>query len=152
MEGFQRLLADIESGEIEVFARDTTQPSVFSHQVLNAMPYAFLDDAPLEERRSRAVALRRALPDDARDLASLDPQAIASASANAWPPMRDGDEVHDALLTLGILTETLTSSRGQGPVGGGPTRPLASVARRGWSCRPRPFTATAAWPGSLPNA
>ena len=151
MEGFQRLLADIESGEIEVFARDTTQPSVFSHQVLNAMPYAFLDDAPLEERRSRAVALRRALPDDARDLASLDPQAIASASANAWPPMRDADELHDALLTLGMLTET-DLSRGQrgrwrrtnAPAGFGPSLRMAVSSR--------PFTATAARPGSLPNA
>ena len=69
LDGFKRVLGDIDRGEIEVFARDTTQPSVFSHQILNAMPYAFLDDAPLEERRSRAVALRRALPEDARDLA-----------------------------------------------------------------------------------
>ncbi len=113
VEGFRRLLADIESGEVEVLARDTTQPSVFSHQVLNAMPYAFLDDAPLEERRSRAVALRRALPEDARDLASLDPGAVAAASANAWPGMRDADELHDALLTLGILTDA-DVSRGLG--------------------------------------
>ena len=52
------------------------QPSVFAHQILNAMPYAFLDDAPLEERRARAVSLRRALPEDARDLSALDPDAI----------------------------------------------------------------------------
>ena len=103
LDGFKRVLEGIERGEIEVFARDTTQPSVFSHQILNAMPYAFLDDAPLEERRSRAVALRRALPEDTRDLGSLDADAIADAARAAWPLVRDADELHDALLTLGLL-------------------------------------------------
>ena len=105
LEGCQSLLAGIESGSIEVYGRDTVQPSVFSHQILNAMPYAFLDDAPLEERRARAVSLRRALPDDARDLAQLDPEAIRLESENAWPRVRDADELHDALLTLGVLPE-----------------------------------------------
>ena len=104
-EGLGRLLDQVERGEIEVLARDTTQPSVFSHQILNAMPYAFLDDAPLEERRSRAVALRRALPDDSRDLGSLDSAAIADEALNARPIVRDADELHDALLTLGMLPE-----------------------------------------------
>jgi ATP-dependent Lhr-like helicase len=63
IDGFKRVLEDISSGEVEILARDTTQPSVFSHQILNAMPYAFLDeDGEIGERRSRAVALRRALP------------------------------------------------------------------------------------------
>ena len=105
LEGCRSLLAGIESGEIEVYGRDTVQPSVFSHQILNAMPYAFLDDAPLEERRARAVSLRRALPEDSRDLASLDPEAIRLESHNAWPRIRDKDELHDALLTLGIFPE-----------------------------------------------
>ncbi len=105
LEGCRDLLGGIESGEIEVYGRDTVQPSVFSHQILNAMPYAFLDDAPLEERRARAVSLRRALPEDSRDLASLDPEAIRLESENAWPRIRDKDELHDALLTLGILPE-----------------------------------------------
>ena len=105
VEGLERLLGDIERGDIEVLARDTTQPSVFSHQILNAMPYAFLDDAPLEERRSRAVALRRALPEDSRDLASLDAAAIDGAAQDAWPLARDADELHDALLTMGILPQ-----------------------------------------------
>ena len=103
LDGFKRVLGDIDRGEIEVFARDTTQPSVFSHQILNAVPYAFLDDAPLEERRSRAVALRRALPEDARDLGALDATAVESAARDAWPVVRDADELHDALLTLGML-------------------------------------------------
>ena len=105
VDGLKQVLEAIDRGDIEVFARDTTQPSVFSHQILNAMPYAFLDDAPLEERRSRAVALRRALPDDNRDLGALDLSAIEAAARNAWPLVRDADELHDALLTLGMLPE-----------------------------------------------
>ena len=105
LDGCRELLAGIESGAIEVLGRDTVQPSVFSHQIINAMPYAFLDDAPLEERRARAVPLRRALPEDSRDLARLDPEAIRQESENAWPRIRDVDEMHDALLTLGVLPE-----------------------------------------------
>ena len=105
LDGCRGLLADIESGAIEVLGRDTVQPSVFSHQILNAMPYAFLDDAPLEERRARAVSLRRALPEDSRDLGRLSPEAILLETENAWPRIRDVDELHDALLTLGVLPE-----------------------------------------------
>ena len=105
LEGHKGVLAAIEQGEIEVHARDTVQPSVFSHQILNAMPYAFLDDAPLEERRARAVTLRRALPKDARDLGRLDDAAIAEERANAWPRIRDLEELHDALLGLVVIPE-----------------------------------------------
>ena len=118
VDGCRALLADIESGSIEILGRDTVQPSVFSHQILNAMPYAFLDDAPLEERRARAVSLRRALPDDSRDLGRLDPEAVHLESENAWPRVRDPDELHDALLTLGLLPE--------GPLG--LSRPVMSGA------------------------
>ena len=117
LDGLKSVLASIRSGEIEVFAKDTVQPSVFAHQILNAMPYAFLDDAPLEERRARAVSLRRALPEDARDLSALDPDAIRTESAYAWPAIRDADELHDALLTLGaappdeLAFRTETASR-----------------------------------------
>ena len=104
-EGMLDVLRAIESGEIEVFGKDTLQPSAFSHQLLNAMPYAFLDDAPLEERRARAVTLRRALPEDSRDLGALSPDAIAAAEVYAWPAIRDADELHDALLSLVVLTE-----------------------------------------------
>jgi ATP-dependent Lhr-like helicase len=103
--GLCDVLRGIEKEEIEVYARDTVQPSVFAHQILNAMPYAFLDDAPLEERRARAVSLRRALPEDAQELGALDSQAIQEESANAWPRVRDADELHDALLLLGVLPE-----------------------------------------------
>jgi ATP-dependent Lhr-like helicase len=111
-EGMKDLLGKIERGEIEVYGKDTVQPSVFSHQVLNAMPYAFLDDAPLEERRARAVTLRRALPEDARDLGSLDEEAIAAESAGAWPVARDADELHDTLMTLGVIAETDVDAQG----------------------------------------
>ncbi len=104
-EGMVGVLEAIERGEIEVFGKDTLQPSAFSHQLLNAMPYAFLDDAPLEERRARAVTLRRALPEDSRDLGALSPDAIAEEEAYAWPAIRDADELHDALLSLVVLTE-----------------------------------------------
>jgi ATP-dependent Lhr-like helicase len=110
-DGLVEILRRIESGEIEVLARDTPQPSVFAHQILNAMPYAFLDDAPLEERRARAVSLRRALPENARDLGRLDPQAIRAASQDAWPEARDKDELHDALLGLVLLPEDQVASR-----------------------------------------
>ena len=111
LEGLKSVLASIRAGEIEVFARDTVQPSVFAHQILNAMPYAFLDDAPLEERRARAVSLRRALPEDARDLSALDPDAIREESAYAWPAIRDAEELHDALLTLGVAPPDELASR-----------------------------------------
>ncbi len=106
VDGCKRLLSGITDGSIEIFGRDTVQPSAFSQQILNAMPYAFLDDAPLEERRARAVSLRRALPEDFRDLSALDPTAIERESANAWPRIQDADELHDALLVLGVLPET----------------------------------------------
>ena len=105
LEGLRAVLVSIEKGEIEVYAKDTVQPSVFAHQILNAMPYAFLDDAPLEERRARAVSLRRALPDDSRDLGALDLVAIEEEGRNAWPRVRDPDELHDSLLILGFLPE-----------------------------------------------
>jgi ATP-dependent helicase Lhr and Lhr-like helicase len=98
------LLADIEAGRVELAARDTREPSPFSHGILNANPYAFLDDAPLEERRARAVAVRRSLPlEELRDLARLDPEAVARVKAEAWPVVRDVEELHDALLSLGVL-------------------------------------------------
>jgi ATP-dependent Lhr-like helicase len=94
------VLGGIERGEIRLHARDTTEPSPFSHEVLNAKPYAFLDDAPLEERRTRALSLRRTLPEQQRDLGALDAEAIARVVAEAGPAPRDADELHDALLGM----------------------------------------------------
>ncbi len=104
-EGLERVLAAIESGEIECLAIDTREPSPLSHEILNANPYAFLDEAPLEERRTRAVMARRSLlPEQAGDLAGLDQDAIETVQEQAWPLMRDLDEVHDALLTLALVS------------------------------------------------
>ena len=98
------VLRDIAAGHIELVSRDTREPSPFSYEILNANPYAFLDDAPLEERRARAVATRRTLDVDAlRDLARLDPAAIAQVRAEAWPVVRNADELHDALLVMIVL-------------------------------------------------
>jgi len=105
LEGLRRVLTDLEQGRIEFLARETPLPSVFSHQILNAMPYAFLDDAPLEERRARAVILRRILPEQSSDLGKLNPDAIRAASEDAWPQPRDKEELHDLLLGLMVFPE-----------------------------------------------
>src|SRR5262249_27688184 len=91
-------------GTLRTVAVDTAEPSPFCHEILNANPYAFLDDAPLEERRTRAVQMRRTLgPEDAQSMGALDPAAIAQVAEESWPLVRDRDEVHDALLTLILL-------------------------------------------------
>jgi ATP-dependent helicase Lhr and Lhr-like helicase len=105
VEGLRKVLQKIESGEIQFSGRDTPMPSAFSHQILNAMPYAFLDDAPLEERRARAVILRRALPERADELGRLNPDAIRGAAEDAWPAVRDPEELHDALLGFVLFPE-----------------------------------------------
>jgi ATP-dependent Lhr-like helicase len=101
--GLKEVLALIESGEIQTMARDTAAPSPMAHEILNANPYAFLDDAPLEERRARAVSLRRVDPAAASDLGQLDREAIAEVRAQAWPEIRNSDELHDFLLDVCLL-------------------------------------------------
>ena len=145
LDGCREVLAGIESGEIEIFGRDTVQPSVFSHQILNAMPYAFLDDAPLEERRARAVPLRRALPEDSRDLTRLDPEAIRRESENAWPRIRDIDELHDALLTLGVLPDNPDSRKWPEMAGFSNFSWLQQLADAGRAYRVVTGTGLAAW-------
>jgi ATP-dependent helicase Lhr and Lhr-like helicase len=104
VEGLDRVLRDIKDGRITCLAVDTPAPSQFSHEILNANPYAYLDDAPLEERRARAVEMRRLLPDAVLgDVGRLDPGAIAEVCEEAWPDVRDAEELHDALLTLVAL-------------------------------------------------
>ena len=101
LEGLQRILCGIETGGIRTVAIDTGQASQFSHEIVNANPYAFLDDAPLEERRTRAVQLRQTLGTDVTGGAgAIDPAAIDQVAAESWPDPRDADELHDALLTL----------------------------------------------------
>jgi len=105
IEGFERLLRALEAGTIRVVARDLTEPSPLALEVLSARPYAYLDDAPLEERRTQAVMSRRWLdPESAADIGRLDPEAIKRVRAQAWPDASTPDELHDALLWLGFLT------------------------------------------------
>jgi ATP-dependent Lhr-like helicase len=106
IEGLKEVLTQILDGRIECLAVDTPVPSPFSHQILNANPYAYLDDAPLEERRARAVEMRRVLPEAMLDkLGRLDPAAIVEVREDAWPDARDASELHDALQTLIALPE-----------------------------------------------
>lgn len=101
VDGLIAVITAILSGAIKCLAVDTVTPSPFAHEILNANPYAFLDDAPLEERRARAVEMRRILPEDiAQDIGRLDAMAIADVQQQAWPDIRNADELHDALQTL----------------------------------------------------
>lgn len=103
LDGLLDVLRAVESGKIRTVAIDTPEPSAFSHEILNANPFAYLDDAPLEERRARAVQLRRTLRDDVDGAGLLDPAAIAEVSSESWPVVRDADELHDALSSLIVL-------------------------------------------------
>ncbi|HWP76526.1 MAG TPA: DEAD/DEAH box helicase, partial [Methylomirabilota bacterium] len=104
IDGLRACLTAIHGGQIRRVTRETPEPSVFAHEILNANPYAYLDDAPLEERRARAVTLRRGLPAAvADDIGRLDPEAIAAVVEEAWPDLRSADELHDLLLDLGAL-------------------------------------------------
>jgi ATP-dependent Lhr-like helicase len=122
--GLSDVLTKIHAGELQLVTRDTPEPSPIAHEILNARPYAFLDDAPLEERRTQAVIARRAsAASSATDIGALDPQAIARVRDEARPDPRDADELHDALVVTGFLTveegrsiptalfDTLTSAR-----------------------------------------
>jgi ATP-dependent Lhr-like helicase len=107
VEGFEQLLRGLESGAIRVIARDLTEPSPLALEVLNARPYAYLDDAPLEERRTQAVMTRRWLdPESAADIGKLDPEAIQRVRDEAWPDATNADELHDAMSWLTFLTDT----------------------------------------------
>ena len=105
IDGLIEILGRIERGEIRLHARDTTEPSPMAHEVINVKPYGYLDDAPLEERRARAISLRRTLPEDAKELGTLDLDAIERVRDEAWPVARNVEEVHEALLGLVAVRE-----------------------------------------------
>ncbi|HET9887980.1 MAG TPA: hypothetical protein VFR10_10745, partial [bacterium] len=105
VDGLIEILQGLRDGSIERKAVDTAEPSAFARGILAAQPYSFLDDAPLEERRTQAVASRRTL--DARDadqIGALDPEAIARVREEAWPQPESAEEVHEALLWMGYVT------------------------------------------------
>ncbi|MGH9663375.1 MAG: DEAD/DEAH box helicase, partial [Bryobacteraceae bacterium] len=104
LEGLRTVLDGIANGVIQTAAVDRPEPSVFSHEILNANPYAYLDDAPLEERRARAVQLRRTMRvEDASGIGALDADAISQVIEEARAAVRDPDELHDLLLTQIVL-------------------------------------------------
>ncbi|MBV8672894.1 MAG: DEAD/DEAH box helicase [Acidobacteriaceae bacterium] len=112
LEGLKAVLAAMDDGRIRCVAVDTTIPSVFSHELLNANPYAYLDDAPLEERRARAVAMRGVLPDkELGEAARLSPAAILEIREQIWPDPRDEHELHDLFCSLVIVPADIASDR-----------------------------------------
>ncbi len=132
--GLEELLRGIANGRIRCIAVDTPVPSQFSHEILNANPYAFLDDAPLEERRARAVQMRRTLPASVlEEVGQLDNAAIAQVQAEAWPDVRDADELHDALHTLIALPEECAQDAS-------PWMKSSDVPDEGFRAAPQPWS------------
>ncbi|MGA8287847.1 MAG: helicase-related protein, partial [Acidobacteriaceae bacterium] len=114
--GLKRVLAGIAGGTIHCVAIDTTAPSQFAHELLNANPYAFIDDAPLEERRARAVSMRRTLPASMqKDAGQLDPTAIAAIRSECWPDLRDEHEMHDLLFQVIALPVSMMRQQETSP-------------------------------------
>jgi len=133
IDGLKELLRCIDEGSIRCLSVDTPVPSQFSHEILNANPYAYLDDAPLEERRARAVEMRRMLPESVlEEVGKLDPAAIEQVTEEAWPDVRDADELHDVLHTLVAfpIFDSSTNHVGAGAL----TRPVerSSTAWQAW--------------------
>ena len=116
IDAFEELLRGVESGRIKILARELTQPSPLALEALSARPYAFLDDAPLEERRTQAVMARRWIDAaSAADLGSLDPEAIARVRGEAWPEADTADELCDALSWLVFMTDDEVRSHAAWP-------------------------------------
>ena len=106
IDGLEGLLERLEAGQIEVIGKDLTGPSPLAQEILSARPYAFLDDAPAEERRTMAVRTRSFMdPADAAELGRLDGAAIDKVREEAWPDVRTPDELHDSLVLLGFITQ-----------------------------------------------
>ncbi len=153
-DGLERLLQRLESGAVQVVARDLTAPSPLALEVLTARPYAYLDDAPLEERRTQAVMNRRWLgPESATDIGRLDAAAIQRVREEAWPEAQNADELHDALVWLGYLTQEEVTA--QPPWSGFPGGAGAGEARHaphlaGGRCVDR-RRAAAGIPGGVPG-
>ncbi len=131
IDGLRAVIERINSGAIRCLAVDTPVPSQFSHEILNANPYAYLDDAPLEERRARAVQMRRILPEAVlNEVGRLDQQAIARVRDEARPDVRDSDELHDALQTLVAVPEEMPDADWQQVVDN--WKPFVAELLEGW--------------------
>jgi ATP-dependent helicase Lhr and Lhr-like helicase len=150
--GLVAVLQQLRGGRIRSVCRELSEPSPFSHEILNANPYAFLDDAPLEERRSRAVSVRRGLPPELVErFGALDFEAVRQVVEEAQPAARSPDEVHDVLLELGALPEEDGQTRGwsqhfEALVGNGRAARLLGGPRALWVAAERRSLAALAWP------
>ncbi|MBK9071436.1 MAG: DEAD/DEAH box helicase [Myxococcales bacterium] len=145
--GLTDMLARMERGEIAVMGRDTLEPSPLCHELLNANPYAFLDDAPLEERRTRAVSLRRGLPADlANNLGALSPEALEAVGASLVPSVRNSDELHDLLLGAWMLPVAGVMALWQPWLAELESQGRARLVRDGWFATERVHAAAALWP------
>jgi ATP-dependent Lhr-like helicase len=121
--GLVALLEDLESGRVTVHFVESIEPSPLSHGILTGRPFTFLDGAPLEERRTRAVPVPRGLgalgagglppglPVDAAELAPLDDVAVAEVLDQLRPRPRHADELHDLLLSL-VMCRPVTAWQG----------------------------------------
>ena len=108
----EELIARIENAELTLVAKDLREPSPFAQEIINARPYAFLDDAPFEERRTNAIRNRSwADPAEAKDFSLLDAEAIQRVREEAWPFVNNAEELHDALLSLTYMTEAEFGAR-----------------------------------------
>ena len=145
IDGLEALLCRLENGEVECVARDLPEPSPFAHEILNARPYAFLDDAPLEERRTQAVYTRRASDAASGETGILDQAAIDHVREEAWPRAVNPDELHEALLLLGVMTDH-DAARAT-PEAETLLAALAGAHRAGRMSGPRPcWVAAERWP------
>jgi ATP-dependent helicase Lhr and Lhr-like helicase len=151
-EGLAVALRKLKSGEIRFVARETTEPSVLSHEILNANPYAFLDDAPLEERRARAVSVRRGLPAEVVErVGGLDAEAIAEVVRDTRPEVLNADELHDLLLDQQAFPEAEGKAAGWGPLFEALVATRRAARRVGgeialWVAAERRSVAAAIWP------
>jgi ATP-dependent Lhr-like helicase len=157
-EGLLALLRRMEAGDVRLVSRDLPAPSPLAMEILNARPYAFLDDAPLEERRTQAVINRRWTdPASTDDMGALDVGAIAAVAAEAWPQVRSGDEMHEALMSLACITplEIAREDGWQEWIDGLAAAGRAMRLRDAdsgadlWVARERLSCAQAAWPGAM---
>ena len=143
-EGWLALLRRMEAGEVTLIARDLPAPSPLAMEILNARPYFFLDDAPIEERRTQAVINRRWTdPASTDDLGALDAGAIASVAEEAWPSVRNADEMHEALMSLACITQVEAGANEGWPAW------LDALAAGGRATRLRGEPATATAPGGI---
>ncbi len=161
LEGLLAVLEGMRSGAIRCLAVDTVSPSAFAHELLNANPYAFLDDAPLEERRARAVQMRGRVPQQLLgEIGRLDPSAIRETREECWPDPRDEHEFHDLLCSLVVVPEESRKQRGAAGwpllfsrlASHGRATAAEHAGRHYWVAAERLDYLRALWPAAEPSA